>query len=483
LRLYNYLENVEVLQTNVRRFDMEIRGVTSRSDEVQCGYVFVCIRGMHRDGHDLASVAKEKGASLLVVEQLTLGIVNTGLPYIRVENTRSALALMCAAAYGNPERQLKMIGVTGTNGKTSTCQLLSAVYAKSGENVKTVGTLDGGLTTPDPEDFFPMLKKAFDTGMTTVIMEASSHALFLDKLYGVKFRCGLFTNLTEEHLDFHKNMNGYAAAKAKLFKSCEIGLFNLDDSYCSKVKEMSAGRSLTYSVTDKNADFCVENYISHGTKGFEYDLLTPTFPLMIKSHLCGRFNVYNTLAAASLAFADGVDHGAIEAGIRSVENVRGRLERLDFKDVPFEVYIDYAHTPDALQKVLECIRAFKSKKQKITLVFGCGGDRDRSKRRLMGQTASRLADFVIVTSDNCRTEKREDIICEILKGIDKERPYKVIEDRKNAIEYAVENAKENDIILLAGKGHEDYEIGPFGKSYFNEKEIAANAVDKRVRKK
>ena len=483
MRLYNYLENVEILQTNVRRFDAEIRGVTSRSDEVQTGYIFVCVRGIHKDGHDLAAEAKEKGASLLVVEQITLGIINTGIPYIRVQNTRLTLAIMCAAAYGNPERQLKMIGVTGTNGKTSTCQLLSAVYARAGENVKMFGTLDGGLTTPDPEDFFPMLKNAFDTGKTTVIMEASSHALFFDKLFGVKFRCGIFTNLTPEHLDFHKSMNEYASAKAKLFKNCTVALINLDDRYCENVREMSKGQTFTYSINDKNADFCVENFVSLGTNGFEYDLLTPTVPLRIESHLCGRFNVYNTLAAASLAFADGVDHGSIEAGIRSVENVKGRLERLDLKNVPFEIYIDYAHTPDALQNVLECIRAFKTKKQRITLVFGCGGDRDRSKRKVMGQIASRLADFVIVTSDNSRTEKTSDIICEIMKGIDKTRPFKVIEDRRNAIEYAVENARENDIILLAGKGHEDYEIGPMGKSYFNEKEIAAYAVDKRVRKK
>ncbi len=483
MKLYNYLENIEVLQTNVVRFDLEIKGVTSRACEVENGYIFVCIKGMHNDGHSFACTAKQRGAVVLVVESVTESVILSELPYIRVKNTRAVLALMCAKSYGNPERMLKLVGVTGTNGKTSTCRILSNIYSLAQQRVKTVGTLDGGLTTPDSEDFFKILKNAFDLGIEKIVMEASSHALWLDKLNGVRFDYGLFTNLTPEHLDFHKSMNEYALAKAKLFQNSSCGLYNLDDSFYKQVSSLASGKIYTYSCLDMTADFYIKNYVSEGTDGFSYTLVTPSEEMKIKSHLCGRFNVYNTLAAGALAYIDGVDTDIIEKGILSVKNISGRLERIELGELPFSVYIDYAHSPDALEKVLYCIRNFKKEEQRLTVLFGCGGDRDRSKRRVMGQIASRLADFVIVTSDNSRSENSTDIINEIMKGIDKERPHIVIENRREAIEYAILNARENDIILLAGKGHENYEIDSFGKKYFNEKEIAARAVCKRLKGK
>ena len=483
MKLYNYLEEIEVLQTNVTHFDLEIKGVSSRLDEVENGFIFVCIKGMRKDGHTFAVSAKESGAVLLVVEDITDAVTVSGLPYIRVKNTRATLARMCAKAYGNPERALKFVGVTGTNGKTSTCRLLSEIYTKAGQRVKTIGTLDGNLTTPDPEDFFKIIRNAFDSGYERVVMEASSHSLYLDKLDGVRFDYGIFTNLTPEHLDFHRDMDEYAMAKARLFKNADCGLYNYDDSYYKKVSSLSSGRIYTYSTLDSAADFFIKDYVSKGTDGFEYTLVTPKDDIKIKSSLCGSFNVYNTLAASSLAYIDGVDADVIREGIISVKNVSGRLEKVELGDVPFSVYIDYAHSPDALEKVLGCIRDFKREDQRITILFGCGGDRDRTKRRVMGQIASRLADFVIVTSDNSRSEKASFIIDEIMKGIDKERPYVVIENRREAIEFAVMNARENDIVLLAGKGHENYEIDSLGKRYFNEKEIAAEAVCKRLKGK
>ncbi len=483
MKLYNYLDCVEVLQTNVMHFDIEIKGVTSRLDEVKNGYIFVCIKGIRNDGHSFSVSAKQKGAVLLVVENITDSVIMSELPYIKVENTRAVLARMCAKTYGNPERALKLVGVTGTNGKTSTCRLLSEIYSCAGQKVKTIGTLDGNLTTPDPEDFFRILKNAFDSGFERVVMEASSHSLFLDKLDGVKFDYGIFTNLTPEHLDFHKNMNDYALAKAKLFKNASCGLYNSDDSFFEKVSSLSGGRIYTYSTIDSNAQFYIKDYVQKGTDGFEYTLVTPKEDIRIKSYLNGIFNVYNTLAASAAAFTDGIDSDVIKNGIISVKNVSGRLEKVDLGDVPFSLFIDYAHSPDALEKVLCCIRDFKREEQRITVLFGCGGDRDKSKRRVMGQIASRLADFVIVTSDNSRSENAADIIEEIMKGIDKERPYVVIENRRKAIEYAIMNATENDIVLLAGKGHENYEIDSLGKRYFNEKEIAAEAVCKRLKGK
>lgn len=483
MRLYNYLIDTQVLQTNVTRFDMEICGVTSRSSEVRQGYIFVCIRGAKSDGHDYALEAKSRGAVLLVIEGITECVIASGLPFIAVSNTRAALAKMCACSVGHPERRMKLTGVTGTNGKTSTVRLLSEIYRSAGIKTAALGTLNGNLTTPDPEELFAFLKDNFDNGITNVVMEASSHALYYDKLCGIQFHCGIFTNLTGEHLDFHKSMREYALSKAKLFSASRLGIFNYDDGYMPTVASMATGKKITYSATDKNGDIHIENCVFHRMNGFEYDLAGLGKRARIRSHLCGGFNIYNTLAAASAALCDGLPLSAIAKGIEAVGTIPGRLERLDTGDLPINIYIDYAHTPDALEKVLDCIRRFKEEGQSITLVFGCGGDRDRSKRKIMGQIASRYADLTVVTSDNSRSEQPSAIISEILKGIDKERPYTVIENRKEAIEYAVDNTPERGIILLAGKGHEAYEIDSSGKHYFNEKKIAADAVFKRFNKK
>ena len=482
MRLYNYLENVEVKETNVKNFDVEIKGITSRSYEVKEGYIFVCIKGLKNDGHSFVQSAKENGCSVLVVEYVNEQVKSCGIPYIRVSNTRRVLALMCAKRYGNPERELKMVAVTGTNGKTSTCRILSEIYKKSGRIVDVYGTLDGGLTTDDPEDLYKKLRHSFDNGFDTVVMEASSHALQLDKLFGVEFDNAIFTNLTEEHLDFHLSMDNYALAKAKLFSSSKLSVLNYDDCYSEIIGNYANGRKYFYSLNCHDADYYVENLKMLGVGGFEYDLVMPKGKVKIKSGLCGYFNVYNTLAAANAALCDGIDPIYVEQGIKSVNNVKGRLERVELPYTDLNLYIDYAHTPDALEKVLYCIRDFKEDNQKITVLFGCGGDRDKSKRSVMGRIASRLADFTVITSDNSRSERPSDIIEDILKGIDKERPYKVIENRKEAIEYVIMNSCSDDIILLAGKGHEDYEIDFSGKRYFSEIEIAVNAASKRFKK-
>ncbi len=475
MRLFNYLTEIEYTQYGNISLDREIMGITSRSASVQKGYIFVCIKGMNTDGHLFAYEAMKRGACLLVVEDISECVIKSNLPFIKVDNTRKVLALMCAKHVGNPERELNLIAVTGTNGKTSTCTILKEIYRKAKVNAESLGTLNGGLTTPDPEDFYLYLRQMFDNGISTVVMEASSHSLAFDKLYGVKFQGGIFTNLSPEHLDFHKNMDEYAIAKAKLFMNAKWGLYNADDDYCERVGSLSNNLKYTYSL-EKNADFRVSNLRYYGTQGFEYTLNVKNKKIHVKSSLSGRFNVYNTLSAAAAATLDGIDTDIIEKGIESVKGVSGRLERLQLGDVPFSLYIDYAHTPDALEKVLRCVRDFKTKGQRLVLIFGCGGDRDKSKRRVMGKIASSLADFVIITSDNSRSEDACSIISEILKGIDKERAHIVIENRKEAIEYAIMNHSKNDIILLCGKGHENYEIDKFGKRHFSEREIAENAV-------
>lgn len=480
MRFYNFLENIEVKETNINRFDVEINGVTSRSEEVEKDFVFVCLQGRKSDGHSFASIAKDRGAALLVTEKTTSDVIESGLPYVRVSNTRAALALMCAKLYGNPERSLDITAVTGTNGKTSFCQILSSIYSQSGFGVRTLGTLCGGLTTPDPEELYKELHSAFDQGETRVVMEASSHALALDKLYGMTFGNTVFTNLTPEHLDFHNSMDEYAETKAKLFKMGRNCIFNLDDPYAHIVSRGCLGRKYTYSLYDKNADFYADNLKLKGSEGLEFELVFPNNRLKIQSKLCGLFNAYNITAASSAALVEGIAPLDVQKGITALKNVKGRLERVE-TCAPFDLFIDYAHTPDALEKVLKCIRGFRQRGQRIILLFGCGGDRDRSKRAVMGSIASRLADIVIITADNSRSEDVSEIIKQIMKGIDKERPYKVIEDRSQAIEYAVNIANENDIILLAGKGHEEYEINKCGKIHFNEKEIAVRAIGKRFK--
>lgn len=480
MRLYNYLEGIEIKHSNICRLDTEISGVTSKTDDVENGYIFVCINGMKVDGHEFACLAKQKGACFLVVEYMSLSVALSGLPYIVVENARKALAQMCAIHRGNPEKQLKLIGVTGTNGKTSTCRLLKEIYCAHGKNAETIGTLDGGLTTPDSERFFEMLREKFDRGVDTVIMEVSSHALALDKLYGVKFHGAIFTNLTPEHLDFHHDMDSYCQAKAKLFKMAKWGLYNVDDEYAEGLMSANDRPSFTYSIY-KKSKFKAKDINLLGIDGIEYSLDFGKEQMKIKSSLCGVFNVYNTMASACAGYIDGIDTETIKNAISSVKTVCGRLERVELGNVNFSVYIDYAHTPDALQNVLECVSAFKKEEQRLVVLFGCGGDRDKSKRSVMGKIASSIADLVIVTSDNSRSENPIDIINDIMQGIDKNSNHMVIESREAAIEYAVVNANEGDIILLCGKGHEDYEIGKFTKRYFSEKEIAARAVKKRLK--
>ncbi len=482
MKLFNYLENIKAIESNIALFDTEIMGVSSDSKNIGKNWIFVCIKGNKTDGHLYCREAEKRGAALLVCEYVNEQIMKANIPYIRVENTRRVLAQMCAKHYGNPEKQLKIMAVTGTNGKTSTCALLNEIYNSAGVKSETIGTLTGNMTTPCPEDLFCTFKQMFDRGTEYVVMEASSHALALDRLYGIDFRGASFTNLTREHLDFHNSMDEYAKVKAKLFTQSKWGLFNIDSEYSDIVSSDCRGRKYTYSFRNQNSDFFGKAYTSFKTEGFEYSVVYRKKQTVVKSSLAGMYNAYNTLCAYAMAHIDGVDEDIIRKGISNIKNVSGRLEKLDLKNSSFSVYIDYAHSPDAIENVINCVRGFKGKEQRITVLFGCGGDRDKSKRKVMGQIASRLADFVIVTSDNSRSESSHEIITEIMKGIDKERPHIVIENRRQAIEYAIYNARENDIILLCGKGHENYEIDRQGKRYFSEKEIALEAYNKRFKR-
>ena len=454
----------------------DISSVTEHSDRVVPGGVFVCVRGLHRDGSDFAPEAKAKGARMIVSETPLDGI---GIPVLRTPDARKANAYLQSRLSGDPGKRLKLFFVTGTNGKTTVSFLIREILRRAGRKTGLIGTVTNGMTTPDPEEFYPLLRSFADDGCDTVVAEASSHALALGKLAPLTPDYAVFTNLTPEHLDFHKDMEHYFEAKASLFRSAKTGIINLDDPYGRLLLSLPSEKAITYSLLDDGADFTAKSVCLLGTSGIRYECLNGNRLFRIVSPIPGQFTVPNTLAAAAAASADGIPSDLIRQAIAGMRGVPGRLERVPIPRDDFAVYIDFAHTPDALENVLRAVRGFMTKKQRLILLFGCGGDRDRSKRSRMGTVAARLSDFAIVTSDNPRSEEPEAIISEILAGIPGEFPHIVIRDRRDAIAYAIASAAPGDVILLAGKGHETYEIDKNGAHGFSEKETVLEAVRKK----
>ncbi len=466
-------------------FDPEIGRIESNSELVLPSSLFVCISGLKHDSHNFIDEALSRGASAVVIDEsrgeLIKSLEEKGVPFAVYPNTRRAEAVLTSRFCGDPHKKLKIFGVTGTNGKTSTVSFLNCIFTRAGYNCRTIGTLTGKLTTPDPCELYPLLSEYAESGVEYLFMEVSSHALYLEKTAPIEFECGIFTNLTPEHLDFHETMESYAEAKSRLFKASKRSVINLDSDY-SEIIAKSAGRKVFFcSQSSENADFSAKNIVENGIYGIRYDLEAKDLIFKIRSMIPGRFTVMNTLEAAAAAITEGISPEVIRGAVGGFQGVRGRLERIRIPTNDFSVYIDFAHTPDALENILKTVKGFISAEQRLVLVFGCGGDRDKTKRPLMGETAATLSDFVIVTSDNSRSEEPENIISDIVKGISHGCPYTVIENRKEAIEYAVENARRGDVILLAGKGHEEYEITKFGKKPFSERELVLKATEKYIK--
>ena len=465
--------------------DMEISGVTGDSRKVQQGYAFLCIAGTNADGHTFIPKAAAAGAVVAIVEYIP---ENCPIPCIVCNNTRLAASFVFSNYFGRPQESMTMIGVTGTNGKTSTTYMLRKIFEGAGKNVGVIGTIhntwmgktvDAGMTTPDPERLFGTLAQMRDDGVDIVCMEVSSHSLCLGRVAPIHFTAGIYTNLTPEHLDFHKTMEEYAAAKELLFLQSDMGIFCADDQYVKAAAEKNICKSYTVSTVDK-ADYTATDIAYESMDGVSYTLILPDkSELMITCPIAGRFTVNNTLGAIVTALLMGVDQTTVLDAIEGMGGVPGRIERVTPKTLPFSAVIDYAHTPDALENVINALLHSRKEGQKLTVIFGCGGDRDRTKRPVMGEIATRMADFTIITSDNCRSEDPQAIIDEILTGIHPEAPHAVFVERKDAIAYAVANAVEGEIILIAGKGHENYEIKKDGKHPFNEKEEVAKAVRAR----
>lgn len=452
--------------------DREISGITCDSRKVKPGFLFACINGPDRDGHDYVQSALDNGAAVILCEK-DLGIKNQ----ILVKNTKHTYARICEIWYGEAAKRLKIIGVTGTNGKTSITYLVKNMLESLGHKCGLIGTIqnicgtktfEATNTTPSIEDLHRYFNLMVQEGCDYCVMEVSSHSLDQERVYGIEFETAIFTNLTQDHLDYHKTMENYLAAKKKLFLNCKNAVINIDDPYAQSLTNGLKCNILTYSVNDNKADFQAKN-IRYYSAGNDFEFLYKNELCRIKLKIPGKFSVYNALAVAVCGISLGLSATDVANSLSNASGIKGRAEIVP-TGTDYTVIIDYAHTPDGLANILHTFK--DCPKNRLTVLFGCGGDRDKTKRPIMGEIAVRLADYVIVTSDNPRTEDPSLIIKDILAGMKKtSTPYKVIENRKEAIRFALQNALPGDIIILAGKGHETYQILNTGKIHFDEREV------------
>ncbi len=457
--------------------DIQISDLTCDSRKVKEGFAFVCINGFNTDGHNYAHKAAEAGASVIIAER------PTGAPReVIVEDTHMAYAVMSANYFGNPSKSFKLIGVTGTNGKTSITYMLKAIIESKGYKTGVIGTIQNLIgdrcveavnTTPDAYGLNKLFAEMRAEGCEYVIMEASSHALDQKRIYALDFEVAAFTNLTQDHLDYHKTMENYLAAKMKLFTMCKAAVINIDDEYGKKIAENITCECLTYAADNRNSTYSA-NGINMKPDGIEYEMVGDYTIKRLRLKTGGKFSVYNSLCAAVCAKKLGFTSDEIAEALAKMNGVKGRAEVVP-TGRDFTVIIDYAHTPDGLENILSTFKELK--RGRLVCLFGCGGDRDATKRPIMGAIAAKLSDFVIVTSDNPRSEEPSKIIDDILVGMkDGKTNYKVIENRVDAIKFAVQNAMKDDIIVLAGKGHETYQILKTGKIHLDEREVIAEAL-------
>lgn len=481
----------------------EVVSVTEDSRQVKPGSVFVAIKGEHQDGHQFVRQAQAQGAVGVVVEEEGYEMLEPSQggrssALIRVKSSRKALGLLASRLYGMPSAHLRMVGVTGTNGKTTVTHLAKSLLEAQGHHVGLLGTVGyvfgterrvASHTTPAPVELQDMLRAMVNAGMDVAVMEVSSHALALDRVAGCEFDIVVFTNLTQDHLDFHRTLDEYFQAKLRLFTECvESGektgpkraLVNADDERASMILQHCSIPTWTFGL-HAPADIQAEA-IRLSMGGTEFLVNSPLGRLTISSQLVGEHNVSNMLAAIGIGLEMGMTISMIERAVQSVANVPGRFERID-EGQAFTVVVDYAHTEDALYRLLRAAQVIKE--GRIIILFGCGGDRDSGKRPKMGQVAAQHSDLVIVTSDNPRTENPQTILTQIEQGIQsllpEERcPYQIIPDRAQAIHAAVAEARAGDLVLIAGKGHEDYQIIGTQKIHFDDREEARKAIHEQM---
>ncbi len=480
---------VKMFQTMYGRMvvthDVEVRGIQYDSRKVGRDHLFVAIRGTATDGHKFIGQVIGSGARVVVMEDdgalPDSYFMHAGVVKVVVQDSRKALARIAANFYGHPSKKLRLVGVTGTNGKTTTTHLIKSILEASGERVGLIGTIEYMIagesipathTTPESLELNELLATMVTRGCSAAVMEVSSHSLVMHRVFGLEFSVGVFTNLTQDHLDFHGTMDQYFAAKQVLFDELSASSFavlNLDDGYGYRIAERSKARKLTYSATS-SADISVTE-VTMSITGSEFLVEHDGTRATISSSLTGRFNVSNMLAAYATGVALGVDQRKIVEGIKNLKTVRGRFDQI-ISPAGWTAIVDYAHTPDALENCLKTIHGILSKegRGRVITVFGCGGNRDRGKRPQMAMIATELSDVTVVTSDNPRNEDPHSIIAEIIAGVVKGKEVYTEVDRRAAITMALKMADSGDVVLVAGKGHEDYQIVENIKHHFDDRE-------------
>ncbi|MCB6366245.1 UDP-N-acetylmuramoyl-L-alanyl-D-glutamate--2,6-diaminopimelate ligase [Intestinibacillus massiliensis] len=470
MKLQELLQGVAV-KSAAAPMDLEIGEVRYDSRAVRPGDLFVAIRGFATDGHQYIAKALAQGAAAVVCEE-----AGAGVPAVVVADSRVALAEIAANRFGHPADAMTMVGVTGTNGKTTTTYLVKHILEAQGHKVGLIGTnqnligsepIETERTTPESYELHALFARMRDAGCTHVVMEVSSHSLVLHRVHGIHYAVGAFTNLTQDHLDFHKTMEGYRRAKALLFSVCGKGVINLDDPAAGKMIADAKCPVLTFSAESDDASLSAKN-IELRADGVDFICAMEGSLARVHLGIPGMFSVHNALTALGTAVALGVPLERAAAALADASGVKGRAEVVPVP-ADYTVLIDYAHSPDGVENILNAVRGFS--KGRVVALFGCGGDRDRTKRPKMGAIAARLADFCIVTSDNPRTEDPDAIIADILAGMqDSKTPREVICDRREAIRWALAHAKKGDTVVLMGKGHETYQEVNHVKHHLDERE-------------
>jgi len=509
LLLRNLIQDLIVLQLH-GGLEGEVRAITYHSGQASEGSVFVAIKGTRSDGHDFVQQAIDQGCQIVVVEKPLAPV--PGVTFLQVANTRAALARLANRFFGFPSHSLTVVGITGTNGKTTTTYLLESILTACGLKVGVIGTVDvrypgyvqpSSVTTPESVDLQRTLREMVDAGVTHVVLEATSHALDMHRVDGTRFAVGLFTNLSQDHLDYHGTMGEYFAAKSRLFshilqeagKTPALAVINTDDLWCEKLFALIDGPSLRFGLSG-DAEIRAQQVRCDFT-GIQALIQTPRGELTVYSPLLGRLNLYNLLAATAVAVGLGLPLEGIAEGQKTLARVPGRLESIP-NDLGVHILVDYAHTPDALEKALDSLRELHS--GRIICVFGCGGDRDRGKRPLMGEAVAKRADLLVITSDNPRSEVPEAIMADIEGGVKAQglpflvtlaqcagnctSGYTSVVDRGEAIRMAINYAGAGDVVYIAGKGHENYQILGSKRIDFDDRIVAAEALkEKKKREK
>ncbi|MBU3142276.1 UDP-N-acetylmuramoyl-L-alanyl-D-glutamate--2,6-diaminopimelate ligase [Clostridium sp. CF012] len=477
MKLGKIMENINLDLIN-GNIDIDISEIQYDSRKIKNGDLFFCIEGYKVDGHEYIQNAINNGAVAIVCQK---NIENqSNCTVIKVGDSRKALALSAANYYNNPSSKMKIIGITGTNGKTTTAFMIKAILEEQGHKVGLIGTIANFIgndkihterTTPESLELHELFKKMVESRVDYCVMEVSSHSLSLDRVYGIEFCESIFTNLTQDHLDFHKTFENYFNAKLILFKYSKNSVINIDDTYGEKAYNLITSSKLSYGL-NSNIDIRASN-IKMNSRGSKFTIEYKDNSFEIELNIPGNYNIYNALGSIGVCLNQGIDISAIKLGLKKVQ-VLGRCELVaNTHNLGFEIILDYAHTPDALENILKTVREFT--KGKLICVFGCGGDRDKTKRAIMGKIGTELCDISIITSDNPRTEDPLEIINDVVEGIGKDN-FEIITDRTMAIKRAIGIAMKDDIIVIAGKGHEDYQVLKDKTIHFDEREIVLDII-------